>query len=31
MLLTSVPFSLTFLNKMGAMFAPVILAGRLGV
>jgi hypothetical protein len=31
MLLTSVPFSFTFLNKMGAMFVPVILAGRLGV
>ena len=31
MLLTTVPFSFTFLNKIGPTFFPVILAGRLGV
>ena len=30
-LLTTVPFSFTFLNKIGPTFFPVILAGRLGV
>src|ERR1017187_5280784 len=30
-LLTTVPFSLTFLNRIGPTFSPVIFAGRLGV